>query len=171
MRCRGRSLLRVEALLVGVVFFLSVGAATAGITVGGKTVKGAERLKAKLSAAEVVPGPGNPDLSAKADLVVNPRKQQICFDITIENVVPGAKDDDPVVGIHIHPGLAGTVCEPAQDCVFGIDLDFPNEGLQSCVRAGTQLLNSIVQQPGEFYLIIHTATFPAGALRGQLGKD
>lgn len=170
MRCRRRSVLRVEAALVALVFLLAAGAALAQVSVGGKKVKKGERLKATLSAANEVPGPGNPDLSGKADLIVSPRKGEICFEIELENVVPGAKEDDPVVGVHIHPGLVGTACVVGQDCVFGVDLDFPTEGLDGCVRAGTELLNSIVEQPEEFYLNVHTASFPAGALRGQLEK-
>jgi len=171
MRCRRRSLLRVEAALVALSLLLAAGAALAGISAGGKKVKGAERLRATLSAANEVPGPGNPDLSGKADVFVSPRKGEVCFDITLESLVPGAKEDDPVVGVHIHPGAAGTACVVGEDCVFGVDLDFANEGLEGCVRAGTELLNSIVDQPELFYLNVHTASFPDGALRGQLEKN
>lgn len=125
-------------------------------------MKGAARLEATLATD---PG-GDPALSGSADLVVTPRRGTICFDIDLEETVPGA---DTVVALHIHPGDVAATCD-AQDCAAPIDLDFANEGLRGCARAGKQLLSSLVEEPEQFYLHVHTARFPAGAVRGQLEK-
>ena len=76
---------------------------------------------------------------------------------------------DTVVAVHIHPGDVAESCD-AQDCAPPIDLEFADEGLRGCARAGRQLLSSLVDEPGQFYLHVHTARFPKGAVRGQLEK-
>jgi len=125
-------------------------------------VKGAARLEATLAAGAA----GDPDLSGSADLVVSPRRGTVCFDIELDATTSGA---DTVVAVHIHPGVAGVTCD-AEDCAPPLDLDFANEGLVGCARAGKQLLSSIVDEPEQFFLHVHTARFPAGAVSGQLQK-
>jgi hypothetical protein len=165
LRCRCST--AAEAVLVALFLLLLASTAHAQISAGGDTAKGAERLDATLTDAAEVPGPGDPALSGTAELIVTPRKGKICFDIDLDAATPGA---DTVVAVHVHPGEAGTACV-TEDCPV-IDLDYANEGLEGCVKnVGTQLLNSIVDEPEQFYLHVHTARFPAGAARGQLVDD
>lgn len=165
MRCRCPL---VEAVLVAVPLLITASAVHAQVSAGGDLPKGAARLEATLASAAEFPGPGDPALSGTADLVVNPRKGSICFDVELGETSPGA---DTVVAIHIHPGLVGEACVAAQDCPPAVDLDFAGEGLEGCAKKlGKQLLNSIVDEPEQFYLHVHTARFPAGAVRGQLEK-
>jgi hypothetical protein len=165
LRCR-RTL--VEAVLAAVPLLLAASSVHAQVTAGGDLPKGAIRVEATLSAAAEVPGPGDPDLSGSADLVVSPRKGTICFDIDLDAASEGA---DTVVAVHIHPSPVGEACVAPQDCPPAIDLEFAEEGLEGCAKKlGKQLLNSIVDEPEQFYLHVHTARFPAGAARGQLEK-
>ena len=139
---------------------LTAGSANAQIVAGGETVSGSVRLEATLA-----PDPGGDlTLSGSADLVVSPRRGTVCFDIDLEETGSGA---DTVVAVHIHPGDVAATCD-AEDCAPPIDLDFANEGLEGCARAGKQLLSSLADEPEQFYLHVHTARFPAGAVRGQL---
>lgn len=128
--------------------------------------KGAKRVDVVLTAAAEVPGPGDATLSGTADLVVVPRKGRICFDVELD----GATDEaENVVALHIHAGEAGTACSDPLECPAPIDLDFADQGLRGCAKKlGKQLLSSIVDEPEQFYLHVHTSKAPGGAVRGQL---
>jgi hypothetical protein len=159
LRCRRTSLALAPFALA---LSFTAGVAHAQVSAGGQKVSGAARLEATLA-----PDPeGDPALSGSADLVVTPRRGRICFEIDLDESVKGA---DTVVAVHIHPGDVAESCD-AQDCAPPIDLEFADEGLRGCARAGRQLLSSLVDEPGQFYLHVHTARFPKGAVRGQLEK-
>ena len=60
---------------------------------------------------------------------------------------------------HVHSGAAGADGAP----VITIDL-----GSDLCIAAEPDVLKAIVAVPGNYYVNIHNAEFPAGAIRGQL---
>ncbi len=114
-------------------------------------------LSADLLGANEVPGPGDPDGSGTAHVSLNQGLNEVCFDITVENV-------DPILAAHIHAapaGVAGGVV---------VNFDVPNNGLSGCVAADAALIKAIRQNPGDYYVNVHNAPFPPGALRGQLTK-
>jgi hypothetical protein len=43
-------------------------------------------------------------------------------------------------------------------------------GSKDCVAAAPALVKDIADHPANYYVDIHTFKFPAGAVRGQLGK-
>jgi hypothetical protein len=130
---------------------------------GSGGIRGGARLEAVLTAG----ADGDPELSGSADLVVDPRRGMVCFDIDLDGVSSEAKT---VVAVHIHPGQASDPCN-VEDCAPPLDLDFASKGFRGCARAGAQLLSSLVEEPEQFYLHVHTARFPAGAVSGQLEED
>ena len=135
-------------------------AALAGVSSGGPAGAGFG-AEVKLTGAEEPLG-GDPDGSAKAHLRLDPRRGTVCFAIEVHKL-------DPVVAVHIHAGAAGSSNE---DLVL-VDLDFPNQDLQGCVKAGRHLIESIFdnldsKDPAQFYLHIHTSEFSRGAVRGQI---
>jgi hypothetical protein len=66
-----------------------------------------------------------------------------------------------VVADHIHPGVAGVNGSPVVD--FG-------GSLSGCVSGvDPALIGDIIANPSAYYFNVHTAEFPGGAVRGQLG--
>ena len=69
----------------------------------------------------------------------------------------------PVILAHIHQGAAGT------NGPVVVDFMEPVNGLTGCVHTDASLIKQIRQDPAGFYVNVHTTTFPAGEVRGQLG--
>ena len=94
--------------------------------------------------------PGDPDGYGLADVWV--ARGEVCWRITVTAV-------EPIAAAHIHAGpsrVAGPVVVPLEP--FG----------KGCVDVERRLARFIKQQPSQFYVNVHNAEFPAGALRGQL---
>ena len=106
-------------------------------------------------AAEV--GGGDPDGSGKAEVSISDAFDQVCYEI---KDVTGI---GPVTAAHIHYGKAGTNGPP----VF--TLTKSNEGRwQGCKDGKEWTENRLQGNPQDFYVNLHTAEYPNGAIRGQL---
>lgn len=114
-------------------------------------------MEAALSGSEEVPGPGDPDGSGEAFVTANPGQREVCFQLTVADIAPAT-------AAHIHEGQAG-VAGPVV-----IALVAPTSGFSSgCVQGvSRELILDLVRSPWEFYVNVHNADFPAGAVRGQL---
>jgi hypothetical protein len=120
--------------------------------------QGGRLLSTPLTGAEEVPGPGDPDGSGTAVLTLNPGQAEVCVELTVSGI-------EPAFAAHVHVGPAG-VAGPVV-----VPLPAPTTGSSSgCVQADRDLIMNIIQNPEEYYVNVHNAPFPAGALRGQLGK-
>ncbi|MDP9221175.1 MAG: CHRD domain-containing protein [Actinomycetota bacterium] len=108
-------------------------------------------------AAEVdpqgVPNQGDPDGVGTATLTINPGLGIVCWTITVSGV-------DPITAAHIHvapPTAPGPVVVPLTPYTGG------------CTNVDRALALAIITHPAAYYVNVHNATYPAGALRGQLG--
>jgi hypothetical protein len=120
--------------------------------------QGGRPFSTTLAGAAEVPGPGDPDGSGSAVLTFNPGQQQVCFELTASGI-------EPATAAHIHEAPAGV----AGPVVVG--LQPPTSGSSiGCVQADRDLIADIIKNPEEYYVNVHNAPFPAGAVRGQLGK-
>ena len=119
----------------------SAALAPAGVQLGAVLVGGSE-----------VPGPGDANGWGLADVWVD--QTQVCWKITAKAVAP-------ITAAHIHAGPAG-VAGPVI-----VPLDPFNEG---CATAPARTTRFIESHPGQFYVNLHNAEFPGGAIRGQLAK-
>jgi hypothetical protein len=71
----------------------------------------------------------------------------------------------PATAAHIHVGAAG-VAGPVV-----VPLAPPTGTSSGCVTGvSPELIKAITQNPQNYYVNVHNAEFPAGALRGQLSK-
>ena len=119
---------------------------------------GGRPLTTALTGAAEVPGPGDPDGSGTAVLSLNPGQEEVCFELTVTGIAPAT-------AAHIHVGGAGV----AGPVVRG--LIPPTSGSSSgCVSASRELILAIIQNPENYYVNVHNAQYPAGAVRGQLSK-
>ena len=125
----------------------------------------AVRLHTEMDGASEVPGPGDSDGTGVARLRVNVRAQRVCYAISVQNITL------PASAAHIHRGAVGisgppkiTLNNPTEVGTSGIGLSF---GCEGDVRKA--LLRRIRANPARFYVNVHNADFPDGAVRGQLG--
>lgn len=111
-----------------------------------------------LTGAAEVPGPGDPDGIGTASLRLNPGQGEVCYELDVTGIAPAR-------AAHIHVGTA--------DVAGPVVVNFapPTSGSSSgCTAADRDLIKAIIQNPEQYYVNVHTAEFPAGAVRGQLSK-
>jgi hypothetical protein len=86
--------------------------------------------------------------------------RQLCYGLAVKDI------DDPVAA-HIHRGgrnTAGPVVIPLESLPTNGDA----ASSAGCTQVSRRLVRQIRQNPNRFYVNVHTADFPDGAVRGQL---
>lgn len=153
MKTRLISLIALPLLLGGVAFALFASGANAHTETRGA-------YTAVLLGSEEFPGPGDPDGFGFSLVTLDADRGEVCSAIFASHM------GDATLG-HIHRGAAGaegpvvvaltglpTVHDPvATGCTAGVDRD---------------LIERILANPGNYYVNVHSAEFPKGAIRGQL---
>ena len=131
-------------------------AVLAGATSAQTAGEGGRKLATALTGAAEVPGPGDPDGAGTATVTVNPGQNRVCYELAVSNIAAAT-------AAHIHEGGA-TVAGPVR-----VGLAAPSDGDSSgCVDVARALALDILKNPGDYYVNVHNAAFPAGAIRGQL---
>jgi len=121
-------------------------------------------LSTVMTGAQEVPGPGDPDGRGAFAAVV--KGDQLCYAMVADRI-------ETATAAHIHAAPAGV----AGGIVVGLKV--PNKFSAACITAVPDDQNStatltqselaaIVATPADFYVNVHNAPFPAGAIRGQL---
>lgn len=137
---------------------LSFTASAALIAGAAMAADSSRKLEATLTGANQVPGPGDTDGAGKASVTVNSGKNQICYDLSVSNI-------DTATAAHIHLGAAGV------SGAVVVPLNAPADGdSKGCVTVEHSVAMAILKNPTGYYVNVHNATFPAGAIRGQLTK-
>ena len=125
---------------------------------GGPSEGSGRPLHAVLTGAAEVPGPGDPDGSGTAHVRINPGQRSICYTLRVSRIAPAS-------AAHIHEapvGQAGPVL---------VTLSPPTSGTSSgCVQVTRDLARDILRSPADYYVNVHNAEYPAGAVRGQLSR-
>lgn len=118
----------------------------------------AAALATDLRGAREVPNPGDGDGEGHATIIRD--GANLTYYLWVKGI-------DAPTAAHIHAGGAGQ----AGSVVVGFsDLSFANGQAAGTVSANAlEVLEAIWQNPESFYVNVHTAQFPGGAVRGQLG--
>jgi hypothetical protein len=117
---------------------------------GAATQKGGSLHATLVGKAETPKG--DPDGAGTAEVKITGTR--VCWEIKTVRV-------GKIVAAHIHrgrPGVAGPVVVP-----FG--KTFASKG---CVTTAGSIAAAIQRNPSAYYVNVHNAKYPAGALRGQL---
>jgi hypothetical protein len=104
--------------------------------------------------AQGVRNQGDPDGTGTATLRINPGQDEVCWSITVTDVAP-------ILAAHIHvapPTAPGPIVVPLNPFTGG------------CTSVDRELALAIIRDPSAYYVNVHNAPFPAGALRGQLSR-
>ena len=142
-------------IALGMSLALGVALVASGVTMAG----GRPFTVAPLSGAAERPGPGDPDGTGTARFWMNPGQGQVCWDYTVSGV-------DPLVAAHIHHAPAG---QPGPVVIPMMPMTAT--GGADCMTVARSLIHDILVHPSDYYFNVHTATYPAGALRGQLRRQ
>lgn len=111
---------------------------------------------AQLTGAAEKPDPGDPDGSGEATITIKTSTNEICFDLSVAGI-------DEANAAHIHKG------EPEVAGPIVVELTAPAEGSsQGCSAVRAEVANEIAVTPLSFYVNVHNAQYPKGAVRGQL---
>jgi hypothetical protein len=135
---------------VGLTFLAALVMATGAIAAAQKS----NSLHATLLGKSETPK-GDRDGRGTAEVKITGRK--VCWEIKVSNV-------QKIVAAHIHKGrlgVAGSVVVP-----FG--KVFKAKG---CTTTTAAIAAAIQRTPSAYYVNVHNAKFPGGALRGQLRSD
>jgi CHRD domain len=142
----------IAAVLAGALAVVLIGVVGAGAQGGGQS----KALFAVLTGAKE-PGGGDPNGRGSFTAIVDGNR--LCYGLTNRNI------EDPGAA-HIHrgrSGVAGDVVVPLQQPSSG------DPGASSdCVRVARSLARAILANPNRYYVNVHTAGLPDGAIRGQL---
>jgi hypothetical protein len=146
----------IAAVLAGALAVAVIGVVGAGAQGGGQS----KALFAVLTGAKEPDG-GDPNGRGSFTAIVDGNR--LCYGLTNKNI------EDPGAA-HIHEGgrrVAGDVVVPLQQPSSG------DPGASSdCVRVSRSLGRAILANPNQYYVNVHTAGLPDGAIRGQLfGKQ
>ena len=144
-RLLGLALL-VAALATGFVLTAGAGAR------GSATVE----LDAKLKGSSEKPAAPASN-TGRVELKLNAATGRVCWEFRVTKI------DGKPNAAHIHKGgksVSGPVKVPLGT----------NYKRQGCTKAAKALVRAILAKPGTYYVNIHNAKHPAGAMRGQLAK-
>ena len=140
-------------LLTCAVALLTLGACASGPA----GVPNRMLLRVSMTGIQEVPGPGDADGNGTAEIRITANDGQVCWDVYVRAI--GA-----VTVAHIHRGQAGSAGPPV------VTLTTPDASGRSrgCATVDPAVARDIALRGYEYYLNIHTADHPGGAIRGQL---
>jgi hypothetical protein len=135
---------------------------TTETTTGGEKTDGTvASLKAPLSPAEEVPGPGVKDGVGAA--LVDIAGTKVCSDL---KVTMGEKPTKA----HIHQGTKGTSGPVVVDLMPTFTPGEAAYTSKTCVETMADTAAQVIADPAGYYVNIHSDGHPDGAMRGQLTK-
>lgn len=140
---------------LAIVFILAM---AVGLVVSQEKEQGGRPISATLTGAAEVPGPGDTDGAGTFKGTINVGQGQVCYELTVSNIAaPNAA--------HIHIG------GPTEAGDVVVTLKTPVEGTaKDCVSVEKDKIQALIKDPTKYYVNVHNADFPDGAVRGQISK-
>jgi hypothetical protein len=116
------------------------------------------KAKATLTGAAEVPGPGDTNGSGTVQVTLNVDNNEVCYDLAVAKI-------EEATAAHIHEGAVG------KEGPVKVSLDTPKGGsARGCKTVDTAVVHAIMAHPANYYVNVHNAAHPKGALRGQLSE-
>lgn len=145
------------SLLLALTLGLVTSLAMVGLVLAVETT-----LTATLAGVTEGDNPGDEDGSGTASIVIDPAAGTACWTLNVADI-------EPVTQSHIHIGAEGE----SGDIVVPLDVDGFEASSEGCIEPmeDAAVLQEIVDNPAGYYVNVHTADFPAGAIRGQLAAS
>lgn len=110
------------------------------------------------SGAQEVPGPGEEGSTVTGQFTFDKAAGTITYTVRV------AGNAEPAAAAHLHEAPAGE----AGDVVVTLDAAAVNAGAQASLNVAPELVAEIAANPAEYYLNVHSPSFPAGFARAQL---
>jgi hypothetical protein len=139
-------------IAVAVVTALLAAGLAANVATGGGTAT--RKLEATLRGSNERPAAPASN-RGKAELRLNTSTGRVCWEFALTRI------DGKPIQAHIHKGARGV----SGNVVVPLGGTYKRRG---CTSAAKALVRSIVNKPGAYYVNVHNAKHPAGAMRGQL---
>jgi len=139
-----KTLLLATVLVSAVAMVLSSGVAVAQVPQRQTTLTGAQEE----------PGPG--DGNGRGQFTWSIDDQRLCYLLSVTRIGRPA-------AAHIHRGRSGV----AGPVLVELEAPAPRASAE-CVQVSSSLAGALRERPGRFYVNVHNAAFPNGAVRGQL---
>lgn len=114
-------------------------------------------LLVSMTGIQEVPGPGDADGNGTVEVRADPGSGEICWNLY-------ARAIDAATAAHIHRGGAGT----AGPVVLPLTTPDAAGRSQGCAAVDQALARALSLRAHDFYVNVHSAPHPAGAIRGQL---
>ena len=93
----------------------------------------------------------------RAELRLNAATGRVCWEFRISRI------DGKAMQAHIHKGRRGV----SGNIVVPLGANYKRQG---CTTAAKATVRAIVRRPGAYYVNVHNAKHPLGAMRGQLTR-
>lgn len=119
----------------------------------GAAVAEVPQHRVTLTGAQEAPGPGDSD--GRGQFAWSLDGQRLCYLLSVRGIATAA-------AAHIHRGKAG-VAGPVR-----VELVAPKPASAACVNVAAGLATRLREHPRRFYVNVHNAGFPNGAVRAQL---
>jgi CHRD domain len=126
------------------------------------------KFSIKLTAVDPVTGQatGDPDGRGKAKFTFDTDAGTVCYELEVEGIAEPVEPAPGLGSAHIHLLPGGGI---AVDLKADFQPDNSDEFKASgCVPVDSALRQAIVEHPDRYYVNIHNAEFPGGALAGLL---
>jgi CHRD domain len=99
--------------------------------------------------------PGDADGAGRFSVEIDTASGDFCYLLSAEKIAKPT-------AAHLHSGAAGSDGPPLTA------LEVTGSASDMCIALEPDLLKPIVANPAGYYINVHTADFPGGAVRGQL---